>query len=175
MKRLTWWTCSLAMLGWLCLGHSARLQGADNGDDPGFDTFPGEVVELVTIFNTGFESGDSSDWSDTTANACAPPTSGPTLHANAVQPNEIWTAEASPHILTNNVTVPPGVLLTVSPCAELRLRPNVNLYVQGTLGARGTPTRRITIHRDNPAVAAQAIRDVREAALSGSRLALAPR
>jgi len=31
------------------------------------------------------------------------------------------------------------------------------------------------IHRDNPAVAAQAIRDVREAALSGSRLALAPR
>jgi len=31
------------------------------------------------------------------------------------------------------------------------------------------------IHRDNPAVVAQAIRDVREAALSGSRLALAPR
>ena len=66
----------------------------------------------------------------------------PTLHANAVAPNEIWTAEASPHILTNNVTVPPGVTLTLSPCAEVRIRPNFQLYVQGTLSARGTPLRR---------------------------------
>lgn len=146
------WTSDLATLGILLLGLSSRLLAADAGDALPFDPPSGEVAELVTIFNTGFESGDSSDWSDTTPNSCPAPTGGPTLHANAVAPNEIWTAEGSPHILTGNVTVPPGVTLTVSPCAELRLRSNVNLYIQGTLAARGTPLRRITIHRDDPAL-----------------------
>ncbi len=146
------WTSDLAALGILLLGLSSRLLAADARGSLPFDSSSGEVADLVTIFNTGFESGDSSDWSDTTPNGCPAPTGGPTLHANAVAPNEIWTAEASPHILTNNVTVPPGVTLTLSPCAEVRIRPNFQLYVQGTLSARGTPLRRITIHRDNPAL-----------------------
>lgn len=147
MKRKT----AFATLGILAMGLGVRLQAADAYGELPVDTPTGEVVDVVTIFNTGFESGNSSDWSDTTANSCPTPTSGPTLHANAVAPNEIWTAEAGPHILTNNVSVPPGVTLTVSPCAELRLRANVQLYVQGTFTARGTPLRRITIQRDNPA------------------------
>lgn len=152
MDRSTKWTSALPTLGILVLGLTARMQAADAGGERSSDSLTGEAVNVVTIFNTGFETGDSSDWSDTTPNSCPAPTGGPTLHANAVAPNEIWTAEGSPHILTNNVTVPPGVTLTVSPCAELRLRPNVHLYVQGTLAAHGTPLRRITIHRDDPAL-----------------------
>lgn len=153
MNRFTRRASVLTALGVLFLSVTARLQGLD-ADAPaaGSAAAGAEVVELVTIFNTGFEEGDTSAWSDTTPNVCPAPTGGPTLHANAVQPNEIWTAEASPHILTSNVTVPPGVSLTVSPCAELRLRSNVYLYVQGSLSARGTPLRRITIHRDDPAL-----------------------
>ena len=152
MDRSREWTSDFAALGILLLCLTSRLLAADAGDTIPFDSPSSEVAELVTIFNTGFESGDSSDWSDTTPNSCPAPTGGPTLHANAVAPNEIWTAEGSPHILTGNVTVPPGVTLTLSPCAEVRIRPNFQLYVQGTLSARGTPLRRITIHRDNPAL-----------------------
>ncbi len=151
MDKTKRWTSDLAALGILFLGLTARLLAADAGDARHFDSRSSEVAELVTIFNTGFESGDSSDWSDTTPNSCPAPTGGPTLHANAVAPNEIWTAEGSPHILTNNVTVPAGVTLTVAPCAELRIRAGVNLTVLGTLFAHGTPLRRITIHRDDAA------------------------
>lgn len=142
---------AVAALGFLLFAAVVRLCAAERGAGNG-SALRGEAALLAGIFSNGFESGDSSAWSDTTPSVCPAPTGGPTLHANAVAPNEIWTAEASPHILTNNVTVPPGVTLTLSPCAEVRIRPNFQLYVQGALSARGTPLRRITIHRDNPAL-----------------------
>jgi len=110
------------------------------------------VVLIEAIFTDGFESGDSSAWSDTTPNACPTPTGGPTLHANSVLSNETWTANTGPHVLTGNVLVPPGVTLTVAPCAEVRVRPGVDLTVQGVLVARGTPHQRIAFTRDNPAL-----------------------
>jgi hypothetical protein len=110
------------------------------------------VVLIEAIFTDGFESGDSSAWSDTTPNACPTPAGGPTLHANSVLSNETWTANASPHILTNNVLVPAGITLTVAPCADVRVRPGFDLTVQGTLVARGTPLQRIVLQRDNPAL-----------------------
>jgi len=110
------------------------------------------VFLLEEIFYNGFESGDSSAWSDTTPNACPTPTGGPTLHAGSVAGGEVWTANTSPHILTNNLLVPAGVTLIVAPCAEVRIRPSFELTVQGTLVARGTPTQRITVQRDNPAL-----------------------
>lgn len=108
------------------------------------------LLLLEEIFSNDFESGDSAGWSDTTANTCPTPTGGPTLHSS-VASNQTWTANASPHILTANVLVPAGVTLTVSPCAEVRVRPGFDLTVQGTLIARGTPLQRIGFHRDNPA------------------------
>lgn len=111
------------------------------------------VLLAGAIYANDFESGDTSLWADTTAPQCPAPTGGPTLHANSVPANETWTANGSPHVLTANVTVPAGVTLTVSPCAELRLRSNVSLTVQGTLVARGTPLQRIAIRRDDPALA----------------------
>ncbi len=100
------------------------------------------------IFSNGFESGDSAGWSDTTANPCPTPTGGPTLHASSILSNETWTANASPHVLTSNVLVPPGVTLTIAPCAEVRVRPGFDLTVQGTLTAVGTPLQRIRFLRD---------------------------
>lgn len=111
------------------------------------------VLLVGAIYSNDFESGDTSLWADTTAPLCPVPTGGPTLHANSVLSNETWTANGSPHVLTANVTVPAGVTLTVAPCAELRLRSNVSLTVQGTLVARGTPLQRIAIRRDDPALA----------------------
>ncbi len=115
-------------------------------------TIASVVVLGTEIFSNGFESGDSSAWTDTTPNPCATPTGGPTLHANSVPSNQTWTANGSPHILTNNVLVPPGVTLTVAPCAQVHVRPNFDLTVQGTLVARGTPLQRISFARDNPAL-----------------------
>jgi len=100
------------------------------------------------IFSNGFESGDSAGWSDTTANPCPTPTGGPTLHASSILSNETWTANAGPHVLTSNVLVPPGVTLTIAPCAEVRVRPGFDLTVQGTLTAVGTPLQRIRFLRD---------------------------
>ena len=66
--------------------------------------------------------------------------------------NQTWTANTSPHVVTTNIVVPLGVTLTVSPCAEVRIRPGFDITVQGTLIARGTALQRITIRRDNPAL-----------------------
>lgn len=48
--------------------------------------------------------------------------------------------------------MPAGVTLTVAPCAEVRIRPGFDLTVEGTMVARGTPTQRITVQRDNPSL-----------------------
>jgi hypothetical protein len=104
------------------------------------------------IFADGFETADTSAWSDTSANPCPTPTGGPTLHGNDVLANATWTANGSPHVLTNNVLVSAGVTLTVEPCATVRVRPGFDLTVRGTLLARGTPFRRIVFTRDDPAL-----------------------
>lgn len=107
------------------------------------------VLELLeAIFSNDFESGSSAEWSDTTASPCPVPTGGPTLHANTIPANETWTANSGPHVLTSNVLVPPGVTLTIAPCAEVRVRPGFDLTVQGTLVAVGTPLQRISVRRD---------------------------
>ncbi|GMU66912.1 MAG: hypothetical protein AMXMBFR36_31860 [Acidobacteriota bacterium] len=102
----------------------------------------------VELFSDGFETGDSSAWSDTTPNPCATPTGGPTLHANSILSNEVWTANGSPHVLTSNVLIPAGVTVTVAPCADVRVRPGFDLTVQGALVAVGTPHQRIRFQRD---------------------------
>ncbi|MEO8195480.1 MAG: hypothetical protein ABI689_02030, partial [Thermoanaerobaculia bacterium] len=135
---------------------SAALGWAIEGGAAGDVASPPNIVQLTMIFNNGFESGDSSAWSDTTPNVCPAPTGGPTNHANAVPPGAVWTANGSPHIFTANVQVPVGVTLTIAPCAEVRIPANMYLEVDGSLVAHGTPLSRITIHR-NAAGAFQSI------------------
>jgi hypothetical protein len=119
-------------------------------------TAPEGVARVVSIdnvvFATSFESGDAADWSDSTTTPCPIPTGGPTLHSS-VTTNQVWTANASPHVVTTNILVPPGVTLQLDPCADVRIRPGFDLTVQGTLLAVGTPSKRIAIRRDDPALA----------------------
>lgn len=126
-------------------GESRRLAFGDHGG------CGGEVVLVEEVFSEDFEGGDASGWSDITPNPCPTPSGGPTLHSSVVA-NQTWTANTSPHIVTANILVPAGVTLTVAPCAEVRIRPGFELTVQGTLVARGTPTQRITVRRDNPSL-----------------------
>ena len=123
------------------------------GTEGGFAQIDDVELLCEPVLADGFESGDTSAWSEGTTNACKTPTGGPTLHANSILANETWTANAGPHILTGNVLVPPGVTLTLAPCAEVRVRPGFDLTIQGSLIARGTSQRHIAFRRDNPALA----------------------
>lgn len=141
-----------------CIAFAAPAAPASGDRSLDFDreSPAGDLAEsprVTGIFSDGYESGDTSAWGDTTAPQCPAPTGGPTMHANSLPANETWTANGSPHVLTTNVTVPAGITLTISPCAEVRLRSGVNIIVLGTLVARGTPLQRIAIHRDDPALA----------------------
>lgn len=60
---------------------------------------------------------------------CPKPTSGPTEHAGDVKDGEVWTAAASPHVLTANVRVRDGAKLVIEPCAEIQLAEGVYFQV----------------------------------------------
>src|SRR5207244_11857277 len=97
------------------IANVAPTDGAAEVDGTGshLDDLDGTVASSQVlppngIFFEDFEGGDTSNWSDTTPNACPTPTSGPTLHANSVANGEVWTADGSPHVLTGNATVGNG-------------------------------------------------------------------
>ena len=71
--------------------------------------------------------------------ACVP---GP--HSGTITANETWCAANSPHLLTGDVTVSPGVTLTVEPGTVVGGNTTVELNVQGHLLAIGTPAQPIT-------------------------------
>ncbi len=135
--------------GWFAIRADSRAVAFLGGADGSV-----QVVALDNaIFAAGFEVGHTGEWSsDTTPSACPIPTGGPTLHSS-VTTNQVWTANASPHVVTTNILIPPGVTLRLDPCADVRIRPGFDLTVQGALIAVGTPSRRIAFRRDDPALA----------------------
>ena len=72
----------------------------------------------------------------------------PTVNATYVEGiithNTVWMLIDSPFIVINNVTVSPGVILTIEPGVEVRFGGNFSLNVEGTLIANGTEERPIT-------------------------------
>ena len=62
-----------------------------------------------------------------------------------------WTFPDAPYIVTNDVTVAPGVTLTIEPGVEVRFNQNTRLTVRGRLLAEGTPERRIRFTRNTAA------------------------
>lgn len=81
------------------------------------------------------------------------PGSGPTFHTGDVEGDEVWTAEASPHVLTGDVNVRDGAKLTIMPCAEIVVAEKKGIRVAfpitpntGSLVAEGTAERPIRIH-----------------------------
>lgn len=82
---------------------------------------------------------------------CPKPTSGPTRHQYDVAADEVWTADASPHIVDYDVQVRGGHKLTIEPCAEVLLKKGTHIQIAypgtpnvgGTLIAEGTAERPI--------------------------------
>lgn len=76
---------------------------------------------------------------------CPTPTSGPTEHSGDVDMDQVWRADASPHIVTSSINVRSGATLTIEPCAEVRIAAGHNINVAypetpntGMLIAEGT-------------------------------------
>jgi len=60
-----------------------------------------------------------------------------TGHIGVISSDETWSS-GDVHVLTGDVTVNPGVTLTVDPGAIVKAKPYCDLFVQGTLRAVGT-------------------------------------
>ena len=74
---------------------------------------------------------------------CPATTTGPTLHGNDLRADEHWTADKSPHVVTQGINVYPGVTLTIDPCSTVQLAAAATIDVSGSLVAEGTATQRI--------------------------------
>ena len=80
-----------------------------------------------------------------------PVATGPTMHKGDVNGEEVWTAEGSPHIVENDVSVRNSAKLTIEPCAVVQLAKGKHIHVAypgtpnsgGTLIAEGTAKRPI--------------------------------
>ncbi|UCE36904.1 MAG: Ig-like domain-containing protein [Thermoplasmata archaeon] len=64
---------------------------------------------------------------------------GPTYVSGSITLNTIWYQTDSPFIVTGDVTVEPGVTLTIEPGVEVKFDGLYSLIVNGTLIAQGTP------------------------------------
>lgn len=103
---------------------------------------------------------------------CEPPTGPGTEHSGTISADQTWTAAASPHIVTFNLSVQ-NATLTIEPCAVVRIRKGFMITVGATSGATAAlvahgesienpgadPTiREITFERDNAAMPWGAVR-----------------
>jgi hypothetical protein len=60
-------------------------------------------------------------------------------HSGIIASSEIWQAADNPHVVTGNVTVNPGVILTLEPGVEVYFNAGLRMNIQGNLSAVGTP------------------------------------
>ena len=140
-----WTVAVFCLVGGLGCTPNGELGEGSTGGTSAADESTGEPdPEVVT---TGTEALD-----------CPAPGSGPTLHSGPIGMHETWTADASPHIVTQLVSVPDGASLTIEPCAELRMQKDVALVfgsdggaVGSELRAEGEPGRPIRVVRDEAA------------------------
>jgi hypothetical protein len=75
---------------------------------------------------------------------CPTPKGGPTEHNGTIS-TETWTADKSPHIVQNDLTI--AGALTLEPCAELLIgeKKTITVNATGKLVAEGLPTKPIHI------------------------------
>lgn len=71
------------------------------------------------------------------------PTANATNVEGTISQDTLWTLVDSPYIVTNNITVNPGVTLTIEPGVEVRFGGDFSLNILGTILAQGTPEKTI--------------------------------
>lgn len=105
----------------------------------------GALTPDTGVFGTDSGDGGTNNGDSSVASECVPPTKGPTMHGGGSisLPDEVWTADTSPHILPFDTTIYKTV--TVEPCAEVLIADGKTLTVRGKLVAEGTPSKRIHI------------------------------
>ncbi len=122
-------------------GEPVETVGDDDSSD-GADDSADEADD-----DEGASSDDASDESSDTGEpaGCPVPTSGPTHHDTDVEGHEVWTADASPHIVDWTVDVRAGGTLEIEPCAVVQFAAGHGMNVAypgtpttGTLIAEGT-------------------------------------
>jgi hypothetical protein len=95
-------------------GDGSTGTGGDTADEPPPDTEP-----------------------DPETKKCPVTTSGPTVHeAGAIETDETWTADASPHVVNGFIAVRKATL-TIEPCAVVQFR---DAYAGLTIAFPGNPT-----------------------------------
>jgi CSLREA domain-containing protein len=99
------------------------------------------VTATATYYagSTNFVTSEFSACAVVQASSCTP---GP--HSGTISADQRWCAIDSPHQMTGDVTVAPGVTLTVEPGVVAKGATTVELQVQGHLEAIGTPAQPIT-------------------------------
>jgi uncharacterized repeat protein (TIGR01451 family) len=100
------------------------------------------IANTVGIGDDGANSPDPAP-ENNTAMTSTPVTSGPTTVCGTISQTTTWTREASPYIVTCNVTVSAGVTLTIQPGTQVRFNSGSELSVYGSLVSMGTPSQNI--------------------------------
>lgn len=139
------------LFGLAVVGAAALvISGCDEDTDAGGASPEGGVG--------AFDGGGGSDGGGGERDAggpvvdCPAPAGGPTTHAGDVKDGEVWTAAASPHVVTADVNVRTGAKLTIEPCARVELAKGAHVRVAypgtpnigGTVVAEGTAEHPIT-------------------------------
>jgi hypothetical protein len=68
--------------------------------------------------------------------SCPPPSQGPTTHSGEISRDQLWKADGSPHVVTDDVVVS-GATLTIEPCAVVQIKDRKAIIV-GTHGSSGS-------------------------------------
>ena len=113
-------------------------------EDP--STGSGVTADGGGVFAPDGGSGNPNVVDPPVASECVAPTKGPTMHgggSTSDPESDVWTADASPHILPYDTTIYKTV--TIEPCAEVLLAAGRQITVRGKLLAEGTATKRIHI------------------------------
>ncbi len=102
---------------------------------------------VVTAYNSTQQSSNSNELSAT------PNETGSHVSGNISQ-NTTWNLQGSPYIVEGDVTVIPGVTLTITPGVQVLFNGDYELLINGILNAQGTAPQNIvfTSKQDSPTV-----------------------
>lgn len=115
------------------------------------DNVPGATINGLannTIYQFRVVAVNALSNSDPSNTVTGTPTNGTTV-SGPITANATWTLaptppnNGSPYIVTGDITINPGVTLTIQPGVEVKFAGNFKITVNGTLSAAGTSSQNI--------------------------------